>query len=106
MTGDSPTSEALSDLDDLTHQRVRLGVLALLSRVGALDFTRIRDDLGTTDGNLSRHLSALEQAGYITQEKKGSGTKSRTWISITSAGADSLRREATALRQLLGHLDD
>ena len=97
------------DLDDLTHQRIRLGVLALLSRVEALEFTRIRDELGATDGNLSRHLLALREAGYVAisrsevNESDGGGGP-RSWVSLTPDGASALRREVTALRAMLDHV--
>ena len=47
-------------LDDDVHQRVRLGILALLAGVSRADFAHLKTSLGTTDGNLGRHLQVLE----------------------------------------------
>ncbi len=97
-------SHPVHDLDDLTHQRIRLGVLAILSRVKQLEFTRIRDDLGTTDGNLSRHLSALHDAGLVVVTKTTT-QGARTWVSMTPDGRAALRKEVAALRTMLDHVD-
>lgn len=101
------STHPINDLDELTHQRVRLGVLALLSKVGELEFTRIRDDLGTTDGNLSRHLTALSGAGLVTIRKTSRDTErsgARSWISLSPTGAQALRKEVAALRALFAHV--
>ena len=52
-------------LDDTVHQRVRLGVLTILSESRRADFTYLRDSLELTDGNLARHLQVLGDAGYV-----------------------------------------
>jgi len=97
------SAEWVNDLDDLAHQRIRLGVLALLSKVRRLEFTRIRDDLGTTDGNLSRHLKALTEAGLVCGET--TDRPRRTWISMTPAGRQALAKEIGALRAMLDQVE-
>ena len=54
---------AFDRLDDVVHQRTRLGVLTILAEVDSAAFTYLRDELGLSDGNLSRHLRVLEEAG-------------------------------------------
>ena len=49
-------------LDETVHQRTRLGILTMLAEVGSASFTHLRDTLGLSDGNLSRHLRVLEEA--------------------------------------------
>lgn len=56
-------------LDDTVHQRVRLGILAVLSEASRADFGFLRDTLDLTDGNLSRHIAVLEQAGLVTRTR-------------------------------------
>lgn len=92
-------------LDDTVHQRVRLGILALLKPVKSADFTYIRDEMGLTDGNLSRHLTTLEDAGYLDVKKGFEGRKPRTWVSITKEGRSALQREVDALRDLIAGLE-
>jgi DNA-binding PadR family transcriptional regulator len=57
------------------------------------------------DGNLSRHLSTLEEAGYVKIEKTFDGRKPRTWISATKAGRKALNEEIAALREIIGAVD-
>lgn len=91
-------------LDDVVHQRVRLGILTLLAEATQADFVYIREQLDLTAGNLSRHLSVLEDAGYVTIDKAVEGSRPRTWIQITQEGIAALREEIAALRQLLADL--
>ena len=92
-------------LDDDVHQRVRLGILALLAGVSRADFAHLKTSLGTTDGNLGRHLQVLEQAGLIDQVKVSEGQRFRTWLSITRAGKAALQREIEALKAIVTHVE-
>jgi len=92
-------------LDDTIHQRARLGILAVLSETARADFVYLRDALGLTDGNLSRHLSVLEDAGLIKITKVFEGRRPRTWAQSTRKGAAALVSELEALRDLLSRLD-
>jgi DNA-binding MarR family transcriptional regulator len=66
---------------------------------------RLRDQLGLTDGNLSRHLQVLEDAGYLRLRRSFEGRRPRTWVSATRAGKAALAAEVAALRQLIARLD-
>jgi DNA-binding MarR family transcriptional regulator len=88
-------------LDNAVHQRTRLGILTVLAGADRADFVYLRDTLGLTDGNLSRNLSVLEHAGYVTIEKTFAERKSRTWVSATTAGQDALAAEIAALREIV-----
>jgi len=92
-------------LDDTVHQRVRLGILAVLSGTSRADFGFLRDTLALTDGNLSRHIAVLEQAGLVTVEKGYEGKRARTWLHATKAGRAALHDELAALRELLARVD-
>lgn len=93
-------------LDDTVHQRVRLGILTVLSEADRADFVYLRDLLGVTDGNLSRHLTVLEEAGHVAVRKTFEGKKPRTWVRATASGRAALAAEVSALRELLARLDD
>jgi DNA-binding MarR family transcriptional regulator len=88
-------------LDDTVHQRVRLGILAVLSEARRADFGYLRDALELTDGNLSRHIAVLEQAGLVTVEKGFEGKRPRTWVQATRAGRAALKAELAALQELI-----
>jgi len=91
-------------LDDTVHQRVRLGILAVLSEASRADFGYLRDALELTDGNLSRHIAVLEEAGLVKVEKGYEGKRSRTWLSATKAGRRALDAELAALRDLIARV--
>jgi DNA-binding transcriptional ArsR family regulator len=88
-------------LDDDVHQRVRLGILALLSNVTRADFAHLKRTLKTTDGNLGRHLRVLEDAGLIDMTKVVEGRRPRTWVKITREGRTALRAEIEALKEIV-----
>lgn len=90
-----------TELDDLVHQRVRLGVLAVLAEVKRADFVYLRDTLELTDGNLSRHLQVLENAQHVRIDKRFEGKHPRTWVSVTTKGRAALESELVALRSLI-----
>jgi DNA-binding MarR family transcriptional regulator len=93
------------ELNDTIHQRVRLGILAILREVRRADFSYLRDELHLTDGNLSQHLRVLEEGGYVQIEKKFEERKARTWVSATKAGRSALAAELSALRALLKQVE-
>jgi DNA-binding MarR family transcriptional regulator len=94
-------------LDPLIHEQARLRIVATLATLpegDALSFTRLQDMLGLTPGNLITHVRKLEEAGYLTSEKTGNGTASRTSIGLTVRGRAALDAYTVALRGLLGGL--
>jgi len=93
------------DLDEVVHQRTRLGILAVLVEAGRTQFGFLRDTLGLTDGNLSRHLQILESAGYVIVEKGYEGRRPRTWIKTTRSGRKALDAEVAALRSLVSRME-
>jgi DNA-binding MarR family transcriptional regulator len=94
-------SHPIQHLEDVVHQRFRLGILVVAEEASRVEFGFLKDALGLTDGNLSRHLQVLEQAGYVDIQKGYRGRRPRTWIRITKAGRRALTRELNALQELL-----
>ena len=96
------SSHPIHRLDDDVHQRVRLGILAVLSSVAKADFAHLKTTLELTDGNLGQHLHVLERAGLISIDKRDDGERRpRTWVKITRKGRAALRREVQALNDLI-----
>ncbi|MDI1462667.1 transcriptional regulator [Catellatospora sp. KI3] len=100
-TGGHPTN----GLDDVVHQRVRLGILAVAHQARQVEFGFLRDTLQLTAGNLGQHLTVLEKAGLIEIEKGYEGKRPRTWVTLTAAGQTALRDEITHLKQLIHQLE-
>lgn len=88
-------------LDNVVHERARLGILAVLNDVRQADFAHLRDVLELTDGNLSRHVQVLEGAGFVKVRRTFEGRRRRTWISATKAGRRAFADELAALRQII-----
>ncbi len=88
-------------LDETVHQRVRLGILAILSEATECTFTMVRDELELSDGNLSRHVRVLEDAGLVAIRKGYEGRRPCTWLSLTRQGRKALREELAALEALV-----
>ena len=99
-------THAIERLDDIVHQRVRLGLLTVLDELGEADFNYLRKELGLTAGNLSRHLTVLTDAGYVAMTREFVGVRPRTWIRITSEGQAALAAEVAVLRELLQAHDE
>jgi DNA-binding MarR family transcriptional regulator len=93
------------DLNDTVHQRVRLGILAVLEEAKRAEFKYLREALDLSDGNLSRHVQVLEEAGLVRVEKAFEGRRPRTWISSTPAGRRAFEQELKALRSLISRVD-
>jgi DNA-binding MarR family transcriptional regulator len=74
------------EIDDIIHGRVRLSVMAYLSGAGSADFGQLRKKTGVTDGNLSANLTKLEQAGYVSIEKKFVDRRPQTTCHLTDSG--------------------
>jgi DNA-binding MarR family transcriptional regulator len=92
-------------LDDVVHQRTRLGILGVLVEATRVDFAFIKDALSLTDGNLSRHLQVLEEAGLVNISKVFEGKRPRTWLSVTGKGRAAFEDEVAALREIVARAD-
>lgn len=84
MSSDNPFDH--SDIDDVIHGRLRLGIMAYLSTVSPATFGELKQKVGASDGNLSSHLSKLEDAGYVEIEKRFVGKRPQTRAHLTNIG--------------------
>jgi DNA-binding MarR family transcriptional regulator len=91
----------VSQLDDIVHGRIRLGIMTYLANAEAADFTELRDALKTTQGNLSIHLRKLEDAGYVAIDKSFLNRKPLTRARLTKAGRKALADYFTAMAKLI-----
>ena len=82
----SPKIQRLAEVDRINHEPARLMVVALLAAVKEADFQYLHQSTGLTKGNLSVHLSKLEEAGYIAIEKTYRGKYPLTICRLTELG--------------------
>jgi len=101
--GEGGTS--LSEASEVVHQRSRLAVLTVLYETGEADFGELRRVTGLSDGNLSRHLTVLEEAGLVDIRKGFVGRRPRTWVTMTSPGRAAYEHEVQILRSLVATAD-
>jgi len=90
-------------IDDVIHGRLRLGVMAYLSAVNPASFPELKDKMSATNGNLSTHLTKLETAGFVRQEKGYNGKRPQTLVHLTPAGRTAWIAYLQAMKSLLGH---
>jgi DNA-binding MarR family transcriptional regulator len=99
------TTHPANGLDDIVHQRVRLGILTIAREARRVEFGYLRDTLELTAGNLSQHLGVLENAGLISTEKGYAGKRARTWVTLTKAGQAALADEIAQLKLLINRVE-
>jgi DNA-binding MarR family transcriptional regulator len=99
------TGHPITSLDDVVHQRVRLGILAIAHQGRRVEFGFLRTTLQLTAGNLGQHLTVLESAGLVQIEKGYEGKRPRTWVALTPAGQAALRHEIAHLKQLIHQIE-
>ena len=82
--------EQLVGSDKLVHEPARLAVLTALSACASADFVFLQRLIGLQSGNLSQHISRLEQGGFITVTKGFAGKYPQTTVQITDAGRTAI----------------
>lgn len=91
----------LIDLDRTIHEPARLMIVAILSAVEEADFLYLLQASGLTKGNLSSHLSRLEEAGYVQIEKKFVGKSPRTICRLTDMGGRALEKYRRQMKTVI-----
>ncbi len=92
----------IQNINDVIHGRLRLGVMAYLSTASPASFPELLTKTGATNGNLSTHLTKLENAGFIRQEKGYNGKRPQTLIHLTRAGRTAWVKYLETMRVTLG----
>ena len=101
QTGYAALVESLESLDEVIHQKVRLGIMSALMARGDADFRFLKETLSVTDGNLSIHLSKLEEAGYVQSVKEFLRKKPHTTYAPTEAGRTAFHAYLSALERIV-----
>ena len=93
--------EPYLQLDRVIHEKGRLAIMSMLAASPELSFTELRDALGMTDGNLTTHIRALQEAGYISVAKSYQNRRPLTTCSLTVAGRKAFREYVNLLEQIV-----
>lgn len=87
MTEKQGAPFAFDGLDRIFHEKARLGILtSLAGHAKGLGFTELKELCGLTDGNLSRHIQVLEEAGLVSLTKSYEGKRPHTSCRTTEEG--------------------
>lgn len=89
----------------LLQAPARLQVMAVLAQVDSADFARLRAVTGTSDSVMSKHLSALAEANYVSLSKAASAGRQRTWASLTRSGRNAFAGHVAALKRIVDGTD-
>lgn len=92
---------SLLDVDRIIHEPARLLIMTILSMAEKADFLFLLNETGLTRGNLSTHLSKLEDAGYIEIEKTYRGKIPQTLCSMTPTGLEAFEKYRKQINQFL-----
>jgi DNA-binding HxlR family transcriptional regulator len=100
-----PSSEgrfAYEGLDRVIHERARLSVLtSLLTNPKGLTFSDLKQLCALTDGNLSRHLTVLENAQMVEIAKGHDRNRPQTVCCITANGRKRYLEYLSTLEQVV-----
>lgn len=94
----------MSGPDEIIHQSLRLKIMAVLNTAARnewMAFTRLRDIVGATNGNLGAHLETLARAGYVAIEKRFAGKRPQTRVRATPEGRRAFADHVAYLRNIL-----
>ncbi len=91
----------IADMDRVIHEPARLMLVTLLYAVDGADFLYLLRESGLTKGNLSTHLTRLEQAEYIQVEKTFRGKIPQTLIRLTKSGRSAFEAYRRQLKRIV-----
>lgn len=102
----NPEVQPLADIDPIIHAPARLRVMTYLYVVDSIDFVYLKRVTDLSWGNLSTHLTKLEEAGYVKISKTFQDKKPNTMIQLTEQGRQAFRAYKDEMQQVLGNLPD
>ena len=102
----SSSDASIQDVDRLIHEPSRLMIMAHLYVVQSADFTFLQQQTGMTPGNLSAHLSKLEDAEYVEVTKEFIDRKPHTALGLTKKGRTAFKEYRRKVKQFVEKLPE
>lgn len=87
--------------DEVIHAPHRLRICAALSAAQKVEFGYLQEHLDLSKSALSKHLTQLGDAGYVTQQRGVRDARSRLWLALTPAGARAYAAHVRALQEII-----
>ena len=100
----SAASLELGSLDRLIHDPTRLMLVSFLYVVDSADFVFLKRQTKLTAGNISSHMSKLEEAGYVNVKKRFVGKRPQTMFRLTKRGRKAFQKYRKSLNDALSRL--
>jgi DNA-binding transcriptional ArsR family regulator len=91
---------SLDELDAVLSSPKRLAAMALVANSSTVEFRFIKEHLGLSDSDLSKQMSALQDAGYLKANKTARGRGGATWYKATARGLRAFKHHLDALNAL------
>ena len=96
------------EINEVIHGRVRLAIMACLASQmkeddtkNGIDFSHLKESINVSDGNLSTHMTKLEEAGYLKITKQFKGKRPQTLCRLTPKGLAAFKDYLSHLESLL-----
>jgi DNA-binding MarR family transcriptional regulator len=102
----NPELVDFAEIDRLVHEPARLMLMAVLYVIDSADFTFLMNQTGMTWGNLSAHMSKLEEAGYLEVEKSFKGKRPNTMLRLTTQGRSAFQAYRSKMKRVLDNLPE
>jgi DNA-binding transcriptional ArsR family regulator len=94
-------------LERAFHEKARLGIMtSLVTSPDGLSFSELKDLCTLSDGNLSRHLEVLRDAGFVGVQRVGGGRSARTTCVVTNLGRSAFFRYLAELERVIADAKD
>jgi len=101
-----PDITGFSEIDRVVHEPARLMLMSVLYVIDSADFTFLMNLTGISWGNLSAHMSKLEETGYLEVEKSFKGKRPNTMLRLTPQGRAAFQAYRRKMKQLLDDLPE
>ena len=102
----TPDLASFSEIDRVVHEPARLMLMAALYVLDSADYTFLMNLTGVTWGNLSAHISKLEESGYVEVEKSFKGKRPNTMLRLTPEGRAAFQSYRRKMKLLLDGLPE
>jgi DNA-binding MarR family transcriptional regulator len=88
--------------NELIHAPIRLQICAMLSATQTIEFATLRDGLDVSDSVLSKHIRALDEAGYLSIHRALCASRLHMSLALTAAGREQYESHMQALLAIVG----
>ncbi|MFW9985729.1 MAG: winged helix-turn-helix domain-containing protein [Candidatus Odinarchaeota archaeon] len=96
----------IDDIDRVIHEPARLLIMSHLYVLDSANFLFLKRQTGLSDGNLSSHITKLENAGYVEIIKKFVNRKPLTVIQLTKVGREAFREYQRQMQHMFEGIGD